>query len=369
MSPDPARLSTSDLRHEVLDGVAEGRPRTGPLDMHVDVTNTCNAACISCWDHSPLLDTPRPRSWKRHRIDRDRFLGLVDELAALGSVRSFVISGMGEPLTHPDIYELIAAVKAQGWRLTVISNLIAAKIDRLASSGVDRLLVGVHGATPATYSAFHPGWTEAEFFRLCSHLRVLRRAGVSARHVHVITRETAPEVVQMVGFGRLFDADRVNFKLASLGEGTQACGIDATQRDWLLAEGIPAAREAAAAQGVSTNLDLFEAQVRAAESDLRTTTPMQEVGCFMGYVYTRITVDLEVLYCCNTTVRVGSLHDGSFAALWEGPAWQGLRDRARAGRLWPGCERCGKFEQNVKWSERFAEHAGVQAWRAATGNG
>jgi MoaA/NifB/PqqE/SkfB family radical SAM enzyme len=366
---DLARFSTPDLRREVLDGIAQGRPRTGPLDVHVDVTNTCNAACISCWDHSPLLHTARPRSWKRHRIDKARFLSLVDELAALGSVRHFVISGMGEPLTHPDIYELIAAVKAQGWRLTVISNLVAANVERLAKSGVDRMLVGVHGATPATYAAFHPGWTEAEFFRLCRHLRALRRAGVSTRHVHVITRETAPEVVQMVAFGRLFDADRVNFKLASLTGGTEACGIGAAQRDWLLAEGIPAARAAAADQGVPTNLDLFEAQVRAAESDLRTTTPMEEVGCFMGYVYTRITVDLDVLYCCNTNVRVGSLQDGSFGDLWTGPAWQGLRDRARAGALWPGCERCGKFEQNVAWSARFEEHAGHAAWQQATGNG
>jgi hypothetical protein len=95
---------------------------------------------------------------------------------------------------------------------------------------------------------------------------------------------------------------------------------------------------------------------------------MTEVGCFMGYVYTRITVDLEALYCCNTEIRVGSLRDQDFPTLWHGPAWQALRDRLRAGDYFAGCKTCGKFEQNLAWSRRFRERHGDDAWRAATGH-
>ncbi len=88
----------------VLGGIAVGRPRTGPRDVHVDVTNGCNLSCVSCWDHSPLLRDPRPAAWKRRRMSLDRFGALVDQLARLGSVRQLVISGIGEPMTHPQIH-------------------------------------------------------------------------------------------------------------------------------------------------------------------------------------------------------------------------------------------------------------------------
>lgn len=351
-------------RQAVLAGIAAGQPQIGPQSVHIDVTNGCNAACVTCWDHSPLLKTARPASWKRRRLPWDRFVDITDQLAALGSVKAVVLSGMGEPLTHPRIYDMIERVKAHGWSLTMLSNLVAADIDRLASLGVDNLLVGVQGASPEAYTAFHPGWSEQHFFTMCRYLRRLSRAGVQVRHVQVINRDTAPEVVEMVRFGRLFQAQRVNFKLASLAEGTEDCAITEAQRQWLLGEGIPQARALAERLSVNTNLHLFEQQVAAGGL---ATAPIDQIGCFMGYVYCRITVDEEVLYCCNTAVQVGSLREAPFAALWSGERWQRLRGHLRSGRYLPGCERCGKLEQNVKWSERFRAHAGEAAWREATG--
>ncbi|MDG1484045.1 MAG: radical SAM protein [Myxococcota bacterium] len=351
-------------RAEVLAGIAAGSPRLGPQSVHIDVTNGCNAACVTCWDHSPLLSTPRPASWKRRRLPLARFHTIVDQLVAMGSVEAVVLSGMGEPLTHPDIYDMIARVKSEGWSLTMLSNLIAADIDRLAGLGVDNLLVGVQGASPGSYTAFHPGWTERDFFTMCRYLRRLSRAGVQTRHVQVISQQTADEVVEMVRFGRMFSADRVNFKLASLAEGTEAAAITPMQRDWLLAEGIPAAEALSETLSVKTNLHLFKRQVAAGGL---ATAPMSEIGCFMGYVYCRITVDEEVLYCCNTAVQVGSLRTDDFETLWGGPRWQKLREHLRSGRYFAGCERCGKLEQNVKWSQRFREHAGEAAWRGVIG--
>ncbi|NOY26396.1 MAG: radical SAM protein [Oligoflexia bacterium] len=349
-------MNSPTLRQRILAGIASGRPQVGPSNVHIDVSNGCNAACVSCWDHSPLRTRPRPAAWKRKRLSWSRFRELVVDLTTLDSVRAVVLSGMGEPLTHPDIYRMVALIKAQGWHLTVLSNLVAADPDRLADSGIDSLLVGVHGVSPQTYCAFHPGWTEQQFFTMCRNMRVARRAGMRVRHVQVINRDTAPELVAMVRFGKLFDADRVNYKLASLAEGTQACAITDAQRDQMLERDLPAARALAQTLGVETNLDLFDAQLRAASENVLRTTPMAEVGCYMGHVYIRITVDGALLYCCNTAIEVGHLADGPLGQHWWGATWQATRDRIAAGHFFPGCERCGKFEQNRKWAARVAAH-------------
>ena len=338
-------------RATALEGMLAGRPACGPETVHIDLTNACNAACITCWDHSPLLTTPRARAWKRRHLATDVALGLLDELAALGSVKRVVLSGMGDPLVHPDGHDLLEAA-ASRFRVTLMTNLLAADIDRVVESGVDTVLASVQGVTPSTYAAFHPGWNEEHFFRLCGHLRRISRAGVHTKHVQVIERGTAEELSAMVRFGRRFRAVRVNFKLASLAAGTEDCGITSDQRERLLSTDVPQARDLARELGVATNLDLFERQLQAAGGDPRATVPIEDVGCWMGFVYTRITAEQDVLYCCNTEVRVGSLRDSSFADLWAGERWQTLRDRLGRGEYFPGCARCGKFEQNAKWADR-----------------
>ncbi|MEZ4464680.1 MAG: radical SAM protein [bacterium] len=337
----------------VLAGLRTGRPLTGPRTVHIDITNACNAACVTCWDHSPLLDTPRPITWKRRRLEADRFFTLVDELAALGSLRAVVISGMGEPLVHPDVYDFIAAVKAQGWHLTIITNLIAADVDRLAQSSVDQLLVGVQGVTPASYTAFHPGWTEADFFRLCQYLRVLGEAGVRCRHVQVINRDLAWEVVEMVRFGQLFRADRVNYKLASLAEGTEACIASPLQLAWLAAEGIPRpapSPPSSACPPTSTSSPARSTPPSAAPSHDPHRGGRLRHGLRLQPHHRR---PGRLVLLQHRGPRRHPGRAARFADLWYGPAWQALRDRLAAGDYFEGCARCGKFEQNVKWAERL----------------
>ncbi len=66
---------------------------------------------------------------------------------------------------------------------------------------------------------------------------------------------------------------------------------------------------------------------------------------FAGYLYGRIHVDGRVFFCCEN-IDVGHVDDADFATLWTAPSWQAVRDRLHAGRYYPGCRRCGKFDMN-----------------------
>jgi MoaA/NifB/PqqE/SkfB family radical SAM enzyme len=345
-------------------GLAVGKTVVGPQTVHVDLANGCNTNCTTCWDHSPLLTTPRPTAWKRKLFDLERFRALAADLAGMQSVESVILSGMGDPFVHPGIYDIIAECKRYGWHVTILTNALLADPDRVAALGVDAMLVSVNGVSPASYTAFHPNLRASDFARLEWLLTRWRQLGVAVKHVQVINRDTAAELVDMVHFAARHGARQVTFKLASLGNGTEACAITEAQRVELREQLVPAARAAAAELGVVTNLEVFAQQLTAGGL---ATTPIEEVGCFMGWHYARITVEGALLYCCAATLQVGHLDWGPFSEQWFGAAWEALRASLRAGQYAPACRQCGKFNQNVKLAAKVRERFGMAVYASLTG--
>jgi MoaA/NifB/PqqE/SkfB family radical SAM enzyme len=225
---------------------------------------------------------------------------------------------MGEPFTHKGIYALIEDVKRRGLHLTIITNLVAADVDRVVALGVDSLLVGVQGASEPSYLAFHPNFLPSHWAQLNEQLgRLAGAAGIDVKQVQVICRHNAHELSAMVELGARTNAARVNFKLASLKGGTEHVRITPAQRARLLDHDVDAAVVRAQALGVATNLDVLGAQLRAGADDVDeyATAPIADVGCFVGAFYARVTVDGTVLFCCNTDVVVGSLATLPFSSV------------------------------------------------------
>lgn len=385
-----------------LAAIDDGELRLGPETVHLDITNACNTDCVTCWDHSPHLQVPQPIAWKRQRADIERLCALVDDIASLGGLRAIIVSGMGEPFTHPGIYDLLSHLRSRGLHITVITNLVAADLDRvLGPPGerplVDALLVGVQGASERSYLDFHPSFAPRHWAHLRHGLDALAGRGVQVKHVQVICRHNAHELAQMVRLAAATRAAHVNFKLASLRRGTEVVACTAAQREALSDRDIAEAEVEALMSGVSTNLVVFRQQVEAQnaastscesaalaadpsgdatsdeavgdDSDAPPTADIREVGCWIGTSYARITVDGTVLYCCNTEVVVGHLVAAPFSVLWRGEAWRRWRQRMRAGDYLPSCRQCGKFNQNVKLSERFRATYGDRRWRECSGRG
>ena len=367
----------------------DGVTRHGPQTVHLDVTNTCNTNCVTCWDHSPHLDQPRSSAWKRQRVDVSAIAALLDDIQSLDQqgdddddddddggtrLQSVIVSGMGEPFTHPDIYALIKDIQRRGLHLTIITNLVAADVDRVVALGVDVLLVGVQGASEQSYLAFHPNFLPSHWAQLNQQLeRLADEPTIAVKQVQVICATNAHELPAMIELAARTHAAQVNFKLASLKEGTQAVALSPAQREQLITSGVAEAMKRAAALGVTTNLAVFHEQLRASaaggDEDGGATAPIEDIGCFVGAFYARVTVEGTVLYCCNTEVVVGSLQTLPFSAWWRSARWEHWRRRMREGRYLESCRQCGKLNQNAAWSQRFKARFGAEAWQAVTGRG
>lgn len=179
----------------------------------------------------------------------------------------------------------------------------------------------------------------------------MKEAGFLPKHVQVINAQNYHELPEMVNFASLWPAKRINFKFASLVNGTEAVALSKQQKQELIDVLIPRANAIATFKGIDTDLSAFATQVSV---DSHQTSPIEDVGCYMGTIYCRVTVDQELLYCCNTNISVGWINDqNSFRDLWYGESYTQLRQRLGSGDFFDSCHQCGKYKQNFKWAQKL----------------
>jgi len=327
-----------------LRGYLDRFPGLGPETVHIDITNACNLDCVTCWNYAPGLAQTKPATWKSQRMDEARFARVLREVSMTGAER-IILSGGGEPFMHPGIYDFIAAVKAQGLALTVISNGTLCDFVHLADLGVDQMLINTSSASAETYLAYHPNQEEDSFDRLIAGLTEIS-GRITINLVQVINALNAHELVAMIELAGQVGA-RTSFKLGDTPPGTESLALDGRQRCHLLEEAIPMASSRANTLGVRHNLEAFASQLG------QHTNSAVPPPCFAGYLYSRVFVDGRVFFCCEH-IEVGHIDRNPFDAIWVSPEYTEVRQRLHEGHAYPGCARCGKHDMNFAATHQLA---------------
>lgn len=352
-------MNVKAARRARLEGLLIGRPKTGPQTVHFDLANACNTRCTTCWHHSPHLFAEHvpTAAWRKQTLAFEAFQAAFDDLIALGGLEAVILSGMGDPTLNDALYDMVAHARVAGVHVTIITNVLRLDVPRLmAAVGPEPardldVLASICGVSEPVWRAFHAHPRADGWATLTMRLGELRAAGFRPKHVQVINRQNFHQLVDMVEFAAETDAKSVSFKFASLANGTEAVALDDADKRRLADELAPAAVARAAFLAVETDLAAFARQIHPGSER---TAPIEDIGCFMGYLYARVTVFGEVLYCCNTKLAVGNLSHGErLSDMWTRPAWQSRRDALRAGSYFEGCDQCGKLKQNIKWSDKL----------------
>src|SRR5262245_17355913 len=110
-----------------------------PILAHVVPMRRCNLACGYCNEYDKTSD-PVPLEVMQRRIDL---------LAGLGT--SIVTISGGEPMLHPQIYEIFAHIRSHGMIAGLISNgyyMTRERIKKLNSAGLEYLQISIDNITP-----------------------------------------------------------------------------------------------------------------------------------------------------------------------------------------------------------------------------
>jgi MoaA/NifB/PqqE/SkfB family radical SAM enzyme len=110
-----------------------------PVLAHVIPMRRCNLACRYCNEYDKVSE-PVPFAILQRRLDR---------LASFGT--SIITISGGEPMLHPQIYQIIAHIRAQGMVAGLISNgyyMTRERIERLNRAGLMYFQISIDNVKP-----------------------------------------------------------------------------------------------------------------------------------------------------------------------------------------------------------------------------
>jgi MoaA/NifB/PqqE/SkfB family radical SAM enzyme len=148
------------------------RPVTHLAKVYIEPTNRCNLACSMCM-HRTWDEPQGEMSW-------EVFTSIQDSLKRLTEIPTIFFGGLGEPLSHPKIIDMISQVKAQQAKVELITNgtlLDEGCARKLVESGLDRIWISIDGASPDSYADIRLGATLNEVVDNVRRLKRLRSGG------------------------------------------------------------------------------------------------------------------------------------------------------------------------------------------------
>jgi MoaA/NifB/PqqE/SkfB family radical SAM enzyme len=117
------------------------------------------------------------RVWRESpgTLSLETFRELIAHLRTWPAMPTIHLGGYGEPMIHPDFAEIVRAAKEAGARVEVTTNgclLTPDLIEMLLDLDLDRLVVSIDGASPASYEDIR---VRASFQQVIDNLRALYR--------------------------------------------------------------------------------------------------------------------------------------------------------------------------------------------------
>ncbi|MBN1439765.1 MAG: SynChlorMet cassette radical SAM/SPASM protein ScmF [Anaerolineales bacterium] len=214
------------------------------------LTAGCNLACRHCW-----LAPKRDADGTRYPVlAPPAFEEILRQAKPLG-LQSVKLTG-GEPLLHPDISTLLAAVRREGLRLAVETNGVLCTPElaiEIASAGEPFVSVSLDGADAAAHDWVRgvPG----SFEQALEGIRHLAAAGIRPQVVFSILRHNAGQIEAVVRLAESLGAGSVKFNVVQPIE--RGAALHGGEQNLAVSELIEIGRRVEGELARSTRLRLF----------------------------------------------------------------------------------------------------------------
>lgn len=344
-----------------------------PDMFQIEHTDICNAKCIMC-NHS----------FTRNHSCKFMDMTVIRKLEKyFPYVSCIVLNGIGEPLLHPEIKELMTTYAKYGIKLSTNTNMsvMDPELARLMHDTFCDIQISCDAADKETYEKIRRGLS---FDKFKENTRILRAAGsVEICMATVVMRQNVTQLPQIVELAHELGCAKVIFLDLNTSQLLQNTNDCARNFPVTACYYMDKAKEIGERLGVivhtldytynikkgsmNTEVDALHSEpmfypenlyndiynmyekigfinpiFNAIETDYCTASQFRSIG-YCQFVENRpfISADGDVFNCCTRRMHsMGNLFDKSFSEVWNGTAMKCIRHIFNKGYLPKYCSGC-----------------------------
>lgn len=173
------------------------------LKLYIEPTSHCNLSCKMCFRETWIGESFM-------HLDMKLFHNAVSTMP--DSVETVFFGGMGEPMFHPNIIEMIHTVKKLGKNAELLTNgtlLRGQMIDDVISSGLDRLWISIDSLTPHKDHSGHDANVTANISAF-NKARTIAASPIKLGIAFVIMKSNIGDLSYLSDFVRRYKVSDVN---------------------------------------------------------------------------------------------------------------------------------------------------------------
>ena len=286
-----------------------------PSQAQVEVTNRCNLNCTMCpRDHFEVPKEDMPL---------DTFEKIINRLEG---VKLLTLTGWGEPLVHPQIFEMIAYGKVKGHRVKLTTNGTLLTTDirrRVVSSGLDDITISLESVN----SVSEVGHANLDVLCYVKDLVKERRGVVPAVTLQAtLHKGKGDDICDVIRFGKEAGVERINLGRLDARFNGDLERPSAREERSILQEADRLGSEL----GIRVDCiqyALFDGLERTTYKILKSTLHRFGKYCLKLYDYVYINQKAEVTPCCGMPkYRLGNLLEKGLGEIWRGKEFEYFRE-------------------------------------------
>ena len=286
-----------------------------PSQAQIEITNRCNLTCKMCpRDYFNLLKEDMPLETFKKIVDR------------IENITLLTLTGWGEPLVHPHIFEMITYCKERSHKVKLTTNgtLLSSEMrQRVFSSGLDEITISLESINKAS----EVGHTNLDVLQHIKDLAKERQDNIPMISLQAtLHKGRGQDVYEVIRFGKEAGVQRINLGRLDVRLNENLERPSAQEEISILRKADRLGREL----GIridSIQYALFDGFERTTYKILKAVLHRFGKYCLRLYDYVYINQKAEVTPCCGMpTYSVGNLLEKGLGEIWKSKEFQYFRE-------------------------------------------
>lgn len=286
-----------------------------PSQAQIEITNRCNLTCKMCpRDYFNLLKEDMPLETFKKIVDR------------LENITLLTLTGWGEPLVHPHIFEMIIYCKERSHKVKLTTNgtlLTSEMRQRVFSSGLDEITISLESINKAS----EVGHTNLDVLQHIKDLAKERQDNIPTISLQAtLHKGKGQDVYEVIRFGKEAGVQRINLGRLDVRLNENLERPSAQEEISILRKADRLGRELDIRVD-SIQYTLFDGFERTTYKILKSVLHRFGKYCLRLYDYVYINQKAEVTPCCGMpTYGMGNLLEKGLGEIWKSKEFQYFRE-------------------------------------------